>query len=92
MSTQLCTQEDDMFDDQTVELLPTRITMGKWGGVYNRGGRGGDAVVQNGNGNGSTTQFGLLNISAANGNLNGNGNLTGAIGGNGGSANSGLVF
>jgi hypothetical protein len=84
------TQEVTMFDDQTVELLPTRITMGRWGGT--RGGRGGDAVVANGNVNGNTAQFGVLNVSAVNGNLNGNGNLTGAFGGNGGSANSGVVI
>jgi hypothetical protein len=82
-----------MFDDQTVELLPTRITMGRWGGtVYNRGGRGGDAVVAHGNENGTTGQLGLINVSVLNGNANGNGNGTIAVGGNGGSANSGWVF
>jgi hypothetical protein len=83
------TQEVTMFDDQTVELLPTRITMGRWGGT--RGGRGGDAVVANGNGNGNTEQGGLINVSLLNGNGNGNGNGTIAVGGNGGNANSGLV-
>jgi|HubBroStandDraft_3_1064219.scaffolds.fasta_scaffold2268029_1 hypothetical protein len=35
------------------------------------------ASVNNGNDNGNTYQSGLVNVSAFNGNLNGNGNLTG---------------
>ena len=35
------------------------------------------ASVNNGNDNGNTYQDGLVNVSVLNGNLNGNGNLTG---------------
>ncbi len=78
-----------MFADQTVELLPARTTMSRCGcscGGSQRGGRGGDAIVMNGNGNGNTEQNGLVNVSALNGFGNGNGNTTIAVGGDGGSA------
>jgi len=62
-----------MFEDQTVDLLPERTTMGFF--VI----RGGNTAVGsfNGNNNGNTAQYGFLNVSAANGNLNGNGNGNG---------------
>jgi hypothetical protein len=74
-----------MFDDQTIDLLPARTTMTKCGcGGYSRGGRGGDAAIVQGSGSGNTRQgFGLVQVSALNGNsvnLNG-GNATGGNGG-----------
>lgn len=40
------------------------------------GGPSNHATVANGNGDGNTYQEGLVNVSALNGNFNGNGNLT----------------
>jgi hypothetical protein len=68
-----------MFEDQTVELLPERTTMGGFNFSLFR--RGGNTIVGSGNGNdnGNTQQTGLINISilngSFNGNFNGNGNL-----------------
>jgi hypothetical protein len=53
---------------ETAELLPARETL--WGSFSYQSN---SAVV--GNGNGDTYQEGLVNISALNGNFNGDGNL-----------------
>jgi hypothetical protein len=64
-----------MFEDQTVDLLPERTTMG-----FFRVSGGNTAVGSfNGNGNGNTLQGGALNFSLLNGNGNGNFNGNGNI-------------
>lgn len=70
-----------MFEDQTVELLPARTTMGGLNfNVFNLFRRGGNILVGSGNGNnnGNTgPQTGLINISILNGSFNGNFNGNG---------------
>jgi hypothetical protein len=61
------------LESEHAEYLPAREVMCCWHG----GAPSNHATVANGNGNGNTYQEGLVNVSALNGNLNGNGNLTG---------------
>jgi len=87
--TDLCTRlistdfrGETMFEDQTIELLPERTTMG----VLNRTGSGGLTAIigsLNGNGNGNVNQGpALINIAILNGSFNGNFNgfLNGILG------------
>ena len=59
------------LESEHAEYLPTREVM--W---CCRSGDSNSASVNNGNDNGNTYQEGLVNVSALNGNFNGNGNLT----------------
>jgi hypothetical protein len=61
------------LESEHAEYLPAREVM--W--CCRSAGDSNSASVNNGNGNGNTYQEGLVNVSAFNGNLNGNGNLTG---------------
>jgi hypothetical protein len=58
----ITTQELEL---ETAELLPARETL--WGGYHSSRNT---AVV--GSGDGNTSQFGLINVSALNGNFDGN--------------------
>ena len=60
------------LETEHAEYLPTREVM--W--CARSGGPSNHATVANGNGDGNTYQEGLVNVSALNGNFNGNGNLT----------------
>jgi hypothetical protein len=61
------------LESEHAEYLPAREVM--WSC---RGGAAGNyASVHNGDHDGNTVQEGLINVSALNGNLDGNGNLTG---------------
>ncbi len=61
------------LESEHAEYLPAREVMwcGRSAGPSNY------ASVNNGNGDGNTYQDGLINVSVLNGNLDGNGNLTG---------------
>ena len=61
------------LEGEHAEYLPAREVMwcGRSAGPSNY------ASVNNGNGDGNTYQDGLINVSVLNGNLDGNGNLTG---------------
>ena len=62
------------LESEHAEYLPAREVM--WTCRNNSGGSN-FASVSNGNGDGNTYQEGLVNVSLLNGNLDGNGNLTG---------------
>ena len=61
------------LEGEHAEYLPAREVM--W--CARAASAGNHASVNNGNGNGNTYQEGLVNVSAYNGDFNGNGNLTG---------------
>jgi hypothetical protein len=61
------------LESEHAEYLPAREVM--W--CARSGGPSYHASVNNGNGDGDTYQEGLVNVSVLNGNLDGNGNLTG---------------
>ncbi len=61
------------LESEHAEYLPAREVM--W--ACRAGAAGNHASVNNGNGDGNTYQEGLVNVSALNGNFNGDGNLTG---------------
>lgn len=61
------------LEAEHAEYLPAREVM--W--CARGGAPSNHATVANGNGDGNTYQEGLVNVSAFNGNLDGNGNLTG---------------
>ena len=61
------------LESEHAEYLPAREVM--W--CCRNYGDNNYASVNNGNDNGNTYQDGLVNVSVLNGNLNGNGNLTG---------------
>ena len=61
------------LEGEHAEYLPAREVM--W--CARSAGNSNYASVNNGNDNGNTYQSGLVNVSALNGNFNGNGNLTG---------------
>jgi hypothetical protein len=61
------------LESEHAEFLPAREVM--WCG--RSAGSSNYASVNNGNGDGNTYQEGLVNVSVLNGNLDGNGNLTG---------------
>lgn len=69
-----------MFEDQTVELLPERTTMGSFH-LFNRNGNSTLSAILgsiNGNGNGNVSQGpALINIAILNGSFNGNFNGNG---------------
>jgi hypothetical protein len=66
MSTAVTMQDLEL---ETAELLPSRETLNCCGSRHS----GGFSVTQlNASQNGNTAQFGLVNISALNGNLSGN--------------------
>ena len=54
---------------ETAELLPARETL------WSHGGGGHNTTTVVGSGDGNTEQFGLINVSALNGNLDGDGNF-----------------
>ena len=60
------------LEGEHAEYLPAREVM--W--CARADSSGNHASVNNGNGNGNTSQEGLVNVSALNGNFNGNGNVT----------------
>jgi hypothetical protein len=62
------------LESEHAEYLPAREVM--WCCRNNSGGNN-FASVNNGSGDGNTYQDGLVNVSLANGNLNGIGNVTG---------------
>jgi hypothetical protein len=61
------------LESEHAEYLPAREVM--W--CCRSGGHTNYASVNNGSGDGNTYQEGLVNVSVLNGNLDGNGNLTG---------------
>ncbi len=61
------------LESEHAEYLPAREVM--W--CCRSAGSSNYASVNNGNGDGNTYQDGLINVSVLNGNLDGNGNLTG---------------
>jgi hypothetical protein len=61
------------LESEHAEYLPAREVM--W--CARGGAPSNHAVVVNGSGDGNTQQEGLINVSVLNGNLDGNGNLTG---------------
>jgi hypothetical protein len=65
----ITTQELEL---ESAELLPARETLWRYGSSASN-----SAVV--GSGDGNTEQFGLLNISALNGNFDGDGNSIGQV-------------
>ncbi len=65
------------LDREHAEYLPDREVM--WCYRGNNAASSNHATVNNGNDDGNTYQDGLVNVSALNGNLDGNGNLTGIL-------------
>jgi hypothetical protein len=61
MSTDITMQE---LESETAELLPSRETLCQWGHSYSS-----TNIV--GSGDGNTSQVGLINVSALNGNFDG---------------------